>query len=152
DIREGLEAQAGGWNGWRPFAIAEKNEESSVITTFVLKPADGGPVVRHKPGQYLTFRLRLPDGSQVKRNYSISCSPNDSAYRISVKREATGAGGSRFLHDIVQVGDVIEATPPAGDFFLPEEPVRPVILLSAGVGLTPMVSMVETIGAQYPDV
>lgn len=152
DIREGLEAQAGGWNGWRPFAIAEKNEESSVITTFVLKPADGGPVVRHKPGQYLTFRLRLPDGSQVKRNYSISCSPNDSAYRISVKREATGAGGSRFLHDIVQVGDVIEATPPAGDFFLPEEPVRPVILLSAGVGLTPMVSMVEAIGAQYPDV
>ncbi|MDK4717805.1 NO-inducible flavohemoprotein [Rhizobium sp. CNPSo 3968] len=152
DIRESLEAQVGGWNGWRPFVIAEKREESSVITTFILKPADGGSIVRHKPGQYLTFRLFLPDGSQIKRNYSISCSPNDDYYRISVKREAKGAGGSRFLHDTAQVGDTIEATPPAGDFFLPEEPVRPVILLSAGVGLTPMVSMVETIGGHYPDV
>lgn len=152
DIRENLEAQVGGWNGWRPFAIAEKRQESSAITTFILKPADGGHVVRHKPGQYLTLRLLLSDGSQAKRNYSISCSPNDGHYRISVKREATGAGGSRFLHDCAQVGDTIEATPPAGDFFLPEEPVRPVILLSAGVGLTPMVSMVETIAADYPDV
>ncbi|MFK3690861.1 NO-inducible flavohemoprotein [Agrobacterium tumefaciens] len=152
ELRGGLEAQAGGWNGWRPFVIAEKHEESSVITTFTLKPADGGRVVRHKPGQYLTFRLLLPGGAQVKRNYSISCLPNDSCYRISVKREASGAGGSRFLHDVARVGDTIEATPPAGDFFLPEEPVRPVILLSAGVGLTPMVSMVETIGAQYADV
>ncbi len=152
DIRKNLEAQVGGWNGWRPFVIAEKRPESSVITTFILKPADGGHVVRQKPGQYLTFRFTTPDGSQVKRNYSISCSPNDDHYRISVKREATGAGGSRFLHDIAQVGDAVEATPPAGDFFLPEEPVRPVILLSAGVGLTPMVSMVEAIGADYPDV
>jgi len=152
DIRASLEAQVGGWNGWRPFVIAEKSKESSVITTFILKPADGGRVVRHKPGQYLTFRLLLPDGSQIKRNYSISCAPNDGYYRISVKREALGAGGSRFLHDIAKVGDTIEATPPAGDFFLPEEPVRPIILLSAGVGLTPMVSMVETIGSQYPDV
>lgn len=152
DIREAIEAQAGGWNGWRPFVIAEKKKESSVITTFVLRPVDHGRIVRHQPGQYLTFRFLLPDGSQIKRNYSISCAPNDDYYRISVKREGLGSGGSRFLHDVAQVGDTIEATPPAGDFFLPEEPVRPVILLSAGVGLTPMVSMVETIGSRYPDV
>jgi nitric oxide dioxygenase len=152
DIRESLEAQEGGWNGWRSFIVAEKNRESSVITTFILKPADGGRVVRHKPGQYLTFRLALPDGSVVKRNYSISCSPNDEHYRISVKRESNGAGGSRFLHDIAQIGHRIDATPPTGDFYLPEEPTRPVILLSAGVGLTPMVSMIEAIGTDYPDV
>ncbi|KNY30633.1 MULTISPECIES: NO-inducible flavohemoprotein [Agrobacterium] len=151
-IRDGLNAEQGGWQGWRPFVIAEKIGESSVITTFILRPADGGYVVKHKPGQYLTLRLFLVDGSQVKRNYSISCSPNNDYYRISVKREESGAGGSRFLHDIAQVGNIIEATPPAGDFFLPEQPVRPVILVSAGVGLTPMVSMIETIGAEYPDV
>ncbi|WP_421407554.1 NO-inducible flavohemoprotein [Agrobacterium tumefaciens] len=151
-IRDALNTQLGGWQGWRPFVIAEKIRESSVITTFILKPEDGGHVVRHKPGQYLTFRFILADGSQVKRNYSISSSANNDYYRISVKREASGAGGSRFLHDIAQVGHIIEATPPAGDFFLPEKPVRPLILLSAGVGLTPMVSMVETIGAEYPNV
>lgn len=152
DIRTNLEAQVGGWNGWRSFVIAEKRQESSVITTFILKPKDGGRVIRQRPGQYLTFRLSLPDGSEVKRNYSISCSPNDEYYRISVKRENAGAGGSRYLHDVAKVGDSIEATPPAGDFFLPEEPTTPIILLSAGVGLTPMVSMVETIAGQYPDV
>jgi nitric oxide dioxygenase len=152
DIRATLEAEAGGWKGWRPFVIAEKTRESSVITTFILKPADGGRVIRHKPGQYLTLNLALPDGTSVKRNYSISSSPNDSHYRISVKREANGAGGSRFLHDLAQVGATFEVTPPAGDFFLPDEPVRPIVLLSAGVGLTPMVSMIETIGANYPEV
>lgn len=152
DIRDNLESQTGGWNGWRSFMIAQKTPESSVITTFILKPADGGSVVRHRPGQYLTFRLRLPDGTELKRNYSISCSPNDDHYRISVKREGAGAGGSRYLHDTAQVGTTVEVTPPAGDFFLPDEPVRPVILLSAGVGLTPMVSMVETIAAKHPGV
>jgi len=152
DIRGTLEAQDGGWNGWRNFVISEKKRESSIITTFILKPADGGRVVRHKAGQYLTIQLALQEGTLLKRNYSISCSPNDESYRISVKREISGAGGSRYLHDVAKVGDVIAATPPAGDFFLPEEPTRPVIMLSAGVGLTPMVSMIESIGRDYPDV
>ncbi|MCJ8143307.1 NO-inducible flavohemoprotein [Ancylobacter sp. A5.8] len=152
DIRTDIEARAGGWNGWRRFRVAEKTSESEVVSSFVLEPADGGAVIRHRPGQYLTFRLPLPGGAQAKRNYSISCAPNDFRYRISVKREAAGQGASRFLHDHVKIGDVLDATPPAGDFFLPDEPTRPVVLLSAGVGLTPMVSMLEAIAASYPDV
>ena len=64
--------------------------------------------------------------------------------------EAAGQGGSRYLHDMVQVGDVLETTPPAGDFFLADTPQRPVVLLSGGVGLTPMISMAEAIAAEHP--
>lgn len=150
-LREELHAAQGGWNGWRNFVVAEKVRESSLITSFILRPEDGGPVLRHKPGQYLTFRLKPEGRPDLKRNYSISCAPNGEFYRISVKREADGQGGSLFLHDVVQVGDIVETTPPAGEFFLPEAPQRPVILLSGGVGLTPMVSMAETIAREHPD-
>lgn len=149
-LRDEIMAAEGGWTGWRRFVVAEKIRESSTITSFVLRPEDGGPVLRHKPGQYLTFRLHADQSSELKRNYSISCAPNGETYRISVKREATGQGGSRFLHDQVAVGDVIVATPPAGDFFLADAPKRPVILLSGGVGLTPMVSMAEAIARDHP--
>lgn len=149
-LRDEIQASEGGWNGWRRFVVAEKVRESSVITSFILRPEDGGPVLRHKPGQYLTFRLKPKGVPELKRNYSISCGPNGEFYRISVKREANGQGGSRFLHDTVQVGDVLETTPPAGDFFLAEAPQRPVILLSGGVGLTPMVSMAEEIARNHP--
>lgn len=150
-LRQSLRQAQGGWSGWRSFVVADKIRESGVITSFILRPQDGGPVLRHRPGQYLTFRLR-PDGeSELKRNYSISSAPNGAFYRISVKREPNGQGGSRFLHARVEVGDVLETTPPAGDFFLPDAPERPVILLSGGVGLTPMVSMLETIAADHPN-
>ena len=149
-IRTEIEAFEGGWTGWRDFVVAEKIRESAVITSFVLRPKDGGAVIPHKPGQYLTFRFDLPEASGEKRNYSISAGPNGESYRISVKREDLGAA-SRFLHDQIQVGDVLSATPPAGDFFLAEQPARPVVLLSGGVGLTPMVSMVEHIAQAHPE-
>lgn len=149
-IRERIETVSGGWIGWRAFKVADKRKESAVITSFILRPSDGRPVLRHKPGQYLTFRLNAPGQPSMKRNYSISCAPNDDHYRISVKREAAGQGGSRYLHDVVQLGDILEATPPAGDFFLDDKPQRPILLLSGGVGLTPMVSMVEAIAAKHP--
>lgn len=150
-IRDEIVGQDGGWTGWRQFVVAGKIRESEVITSFALKPADGGAVVPHRPGQYLTLRFGGASEGLLKRNYSISCGPNTASYRVSVKREAGGNGGSRFLHDQIEVGGVIEATPPAGDFFLPDAPQRPVVLLSGGVGLTPMVSMVETIAARHPE-
>jgi nitric oxide dioxygenase len=148
-IRAQIEATAGGWTGWRDFVVADKIRESDIITSFVLRPKDGGPVAPHKPGQYLTFSFEAPGVEDMKRNYSISAAPNGETYRISVKRETQGAG-SRFLHDAVKIGDVLKVTPPAGDFFLAEQPARPVVLLSGGVGLTPMVSMVEHIAARHP--
>ncbi len=149
-IYEDLAAAPGGWNGWRAFEVVEVRPESSVITSFVLKPKDGGPVLRHRPGQYLTFWFDVPGHAPIKRNYSISCAPNDETYRISVKREDKGLA-SGWLHDNARVGMVLKVGAPAGDFFLPETPPRPVVLLSGGVGLTPMVSMLETLVAEKTD-
>ncbi|MDO9712432.1 NO-inducible flavohemoprotein [Paracraurococcus lichenis] len=142
-------AAPGGWQGWRRFVVAERVRESDLITSFRLRPEDGGRVLRHKPGQYLTFRLGLPGHTLLKRNYSISSAPDDRGYRISVKREQGGAV-SNWLHDQAGPGTVLEAAAPAGEFVLPEAPERPVVLLSGGVGLTPLLSMLEVIAARHP--
>ncbi len=76
----------GGWNGWRDFRIEEIIRESSTISSFVLRPVDGGPVMEHKPGQYLTFWFEIDNQAPIKRNYSISSATNGKTYRISVKR------------------------------------------------------------------
>ena len=149
-LYEDLGAAKGGWNGWRAFEVVEVRPESSVFTSFMLKPVDGGPVLRHRPGQYLTFWFDIPGHAPVKRNYSISCAPNDETYRITVKREAQGLA-SGWLHDNARPGMVLKVGAPAGDFFLSDEPQSPVVLLSGGVGLTPMVSMLEAIVARHPE-
>lgn len=157
DILIGREAQIyrdiasarGGWQGWRRFVVAERTPESDRIVSFRLRPEDGGPVLRHRPGQYLTFRLQVPGHSLLKRNYSISSAPEEAGYRISVKREPGGVV-SNWLHDRAAPGTVLEVAAPAGEFFLPEQPDRPVVLLSGGVGQTPMISMLEVIAARHP--
>jgi nitric oxide dioxygenase len=138
-IYTNLATAPGGWNGWRDFRIESKQKESEIIISFVLRPKDGGPVLRHQPGQH-----------PLKRNYSISSAPNGETYRISVKREPQGIASTR-LHDETEVGTVLKVAPPAGEFFLNEESPRPVVLLSGGVGLIPMMSMLETIASRYPD-
>ena len=147
-----LESAEGGWKGWREFRVDEVVRESSVITSFILKPVDGRPVLRHKPGQYLTFWLDIPGQHPAKRNYSVSNGPNGAYYRISVKREPMGQA-SGWLHDHAKPGTILKVAPPAGEFFLPTHPERPVVLLSGGVGLTPMVAMLEALvdsGANVP--
>lgn len=142
----------GGWSGWRDFRIDAVIEESSVISSYVLRPLDGGPVMDHKPGQYLTFWFEIPGHPPVKRNYSISSAANGQTYRISVKREPQGLA-SGWLHDEAGVGTVLKVAAPAGEFFLADHVERPVVLLSGGVGLTPMVAMLEALvarGAEVP--
>ncbi len=154
-IYRDLAGRPGGWNGWRDFVVESVTEESSLIRSFVLVPADGGPVAAHKPGQYLGFNLDLPGVGTLRRTYSISCAPSPRAYRITVKRE--GAPGvpagqaSNWLHDHAGPGAMLKVAPPTGDFFLDIATDKPVILVSGGVGLTPMVSMLETIAAERPD-
>lgn len=131
----------GGWNGWRDFVVAERVRESDIITSFHLRPADGGPVMRHRPGEYLTFWLEIPGHAPLKRNYSISSAPGAEGYRISVKREPGGLA-SNWLHEHATPGTRLRVAAPAGDFVL-EEASRPLVLLSGGVGLTPLLSMME---------
>jgi nitric oxide dioxygenase len=143
----------GGWMGWRDFRVERVERESAVVASFYLRPVDGGPVLRHKPGQFLTFRLDLPGHGQVKRNYSISSGPSDQFYRISVKREPAPADqpqapaglASNWLHDHAVPGAVLSVAPPAGEFVLEQDAAAPVVLVSGGVGLTPMVSMMEAV-------
>ncbi|KAA0692532.1 NO-inducible flavohemoprotein [Neorhizobium sp. P12A] len=139
-----LQNSEGGWTGWRQFRIETRRRESDIITSFILRPVDGGAVIRHRPGQYLTFRVALPGLSPQRRNYSISSAPNGETYRISVKREPHGLV-SNALHNDFEEGALLDVAPPTGDFFLIEKPQRPIVLLSGGVGLTPMVSMLEAI-------
>jgi nitric oxide dioxygenase len=156
--REHAEAK-GGWSGWRDFVVERVVQESTTVKSFYLKPKDGGGVLRHKPGQFLTFRFELPGHEGVlKRNYSISSGPNDEFYRISVKREPAPVGQpeapagliSGWLHDNAKPGTVLSVAPPAGEFVLDAGPATPVVLLSGGVGLTPMVSMMEALAEVEP--
>lgn len=109
----------------------------------MLAPIDSKPVLHFKPGQYLSIQLNHPELEyQEIRQYSLSDAPNGRDYRISVKREPQGQV-SNLLHDHLQVGDKVDLMPPTGDFFLQASASTPVVLLSAGVGLTPMLSMLN---------
>lgn len=146
------ENKAGGWRGTREFTLVEKTPESDVITSFTFKPVDGGAVAGYLPGQYLGVYLQ-PEGFKFQeiRQYSLSSAPQNDQYRISVKREEGGTVSS-YLHDTLQVGDNIQLAPPAGDFFLDVAAATPIALISAGVGLTPTLSMLETLTNHKADV
>jgi nitric oxide dioxygenase len=137
--------------GVRRFAIASRHPESDIITSFVLRPEDGKPLAPHKPGQHLTMFPDIPGIGVVKHNYTISAAPNGETYRISVKRERDGLV-SRWLHDEAKVGTSFDVAPASGAFVLPEPATRPIVMLSGGVGLTPMIAMLEAIVAGGIDV
>ena len=144
EIYSALEQGDGGWRGLRDFKVVEKTAESSSITSFVFKPVDEQSVIGFEPGQYLGIYLNSDQfTNQEIRQYSLSDAPNGNTYRISVKREGNGLA-SNFLHNEVQVGDTVQLAPPAGDFFLDQKSEKPIVLISAGVGLTPVLSMLET--------
>jgi nitric oxide dioxygenase len=146
-------AVEGGWNGYRKFVVDRVVPESEIITSFYLKPADGGPLAAFKPGQYITVKIDHPVTPTSPRNYSLSDRPGVGHYRISVKREpALAPGGpdgliSNYLHDRVKPGDVLDVGPPCGEFTLDPKAciLRPVALLSGGVGITPVLSMLKTL-------
>jgi ferredoxin-NADP reductase/predicted pyridoxine 5'-phosphate oxidase superfamily flavin-nucleotide-binding protein len=126
---------------WRPFRIARIADESAVIRSFTLEPADGDGTVASLPGQHLPIRVTPPGAAApLSRIYTLSSAPNDRAHRISVKREPGGAVSS-WLHDAARVGDVIEARAPRGGFTLDTAEKRPAVLIAGGVGVTPMIAM-----------
>lgn len=133
-------AAPGGWRGGRAFKLAAKLEESTEITSFYFRPVDEQPILEFEPGQYIGIKLNI-DGQEVRRNYSLSALAKVGRYRISVKREPGGVV-SNYLHDRLQVGDIVELFPPAGEFTLAASE-KPLVLISGGVGITPTLSMLE---------
>lgn len=129
---------------WRPLRLVETSDESVNIRSFVFEPADGGGVAGYAAGQYLPIRVQ-PQGwaEPVLRTYSLSDVPDGRTYRISVKREGNG-GVSDWLHDRSRPGDFIEVLSPRGSFGFDEAANRPVAMISAGVGITPVIAMLNS--------
>jgi ferredoxin-NADP reductase/MOSC domain-containing protein YiiM len=132
------------WPGFRPLAVtAVERETASVISVYLADPG-GMAVPPAQPGQFLTLRLPAgPDGQPLVRSYSLSGQPGASSYRISVKREPHGTG-SQFMHTRVRTGDLLDVAAPRGTFIL-QPGQAPVLLVSAGVGATPVLAMLHAL-------
>ncbi|MBC7567238.1 MAG: NO-inducible flavohemoprotein [Pedobacter sp.] len=150
-IYEQKVVEKNGWTGWRPFFVGKKILESAEITSFYLYATDGGKVMPHVPGQYISVRLFLPEMNLYQsRQYSVSSTPTQEYYRISVKKEkgeqkATDGKISNYFHNFINEGDKIDLTAPAGNFTLASDLNAPVVLISGGVGLTPLMSMLQNL-------
>lgn len=130
-------------DAWRPYRVSRIVDESDVIRSFWLDPADGAGIVPHAAGQHLPVRVTLPGAAKpLVRTYTLSVAPGDGVARISVKREGRV---SAHLHDTLNVGDIVEARAPAGSFTIDAFEARPAVLLAAGVGITPMLAMLRHI-------
>ncbi|MBO8163960.1 MAG: NO-inducible flavohemoprotein [Brevibacillus sp.] len=157
ELYEQAEKQSGGWFGFRRFVVARKVKESDVITSFYLKPEDGKAIASYLPGQYISVKVDIPGETYTHiRQYSLSDSPDKDYYRISVKREdgnETKLPGivSNYLHNRVEEGDILPVSAPAGDFILDLQRTLPVVLISGGVGLTPLMSMLNTLVERQPE-
>ena len=134
------------WPGFRPLTVTALDRESDSVVSVRLADPGGTPLPSPLPGQFLTLRLRaVPGARPLLRSYSLSGAPDAGSYRISVKREAHGVG-SQFIHTRVRPGDLLEAAAPRGTFVL-QPGDRPVLLISAGVGATPVLAMLHALAA-----
>ncbi|MFC0558254.1 NO-inducible flavohemoprotein [Halalkalibacter alkalisediminis] len=154
EMYEEAEQQKNGWKDFKPFRIVDKVKESQSITSFYLAPADGQGVPSFSPGQYVSLRINIDGETYLQnRQYSLSDSPNEKMYRISVKREDEGTPAgkvSNYLHEC-EIGYEVEVSAPAGDFVLDFKNRKPAYLISGGVGVTPLLSMLKTIVANDPE-
>ncbi|SDB82428.1 NO-inducible flavohemoprotein [Shouchella lonarensis] len=154
DMYEQAATEKGGWHDFKDFTVVRKEEESTNITSFYLKPRDGGELPRYLPGQYVTVRVRIPDETYMhNRQYSLSAAPGKGYMRISVKREdecEPKGAVSLFLHEQVKAGDVLSISAPAGSFTLNASHDQPIVFISGGVGVTPLLSMLQTVAVENP--
>jgi ferredoxin-NADP reductase/MOSC domain-containing protein YiiM/ferredoxin len=158
-----LEEQAGGgnaglaaaspppaWPGFRQLTVSKIERESDSVISIRLEDPDGAPLAAAQPGQYLTLRIQ-PDGDSgsVLRNYSMSGSPDAGYYRIGVKREHEGVA-SGYLHSRLRVGDQLDIAAPRGNFIL-DRTEAPVLLISAGIGATPVLAMLHALAEEHSE-
>jgi uncharacterized protein len=154
-----VEQAKAAWNGIRKFTVAQKVAECADTFSFYLRPHDGKPLPPFKPGQYLTFQLAVPGVVKpVVRCYSLSDCARPDYYRVTIKRcppppdtpHPPGVGSS-FFCERVKVGDILDVKAPNGHFHLDLEKQRPVVLISGGVGITPMVAMANALALARSD-
>lgn len=131
------------WRGFRPFRVSHKIAESGNVTSLILEPTDGHRAAAALPGQFVVVRLGPSAAQAITRSYSLS---DAACYRISIKREAHGAA-SLYIADGLRIGDVVEVGAPRGSFTLRQD-ARPVVLLSAGIGVTPVLAMLHALAAE----
>jgi len=145
----GLSAGTGpapAWTGFRTLRVSRIDQESLTVFSLVLTSVDGRPLATPLPGQFVVLRLHTdPGAAPLLRSYSLSSAPEADHYRISIKREEHGAASS-YLRDHIRVGDCLEVSAPRGAFTL-RSGERPAVLLSAGVGVTPVLAMLHTLAA-----
>ncbi|MBB6305479.1 MOSC and FAD-binding oxidoreductase domain-containing protein [Rhizobium leucaenae] len=134
------------WSGFRPLRVLRKVDEADSVTSLVLEPSDGQPITTFLPGQFVVLRLRPRSGPTILRSYSLSGEAGIDLYRVSVKREQHGLA-SNFIAENVNAGDLVEMSAPRGDFkLLPGE--APIVLLSAGIGATPLLAMLHALATE----
>jgi ferredoxin-NADP reductase/MOSC domain-containing protein YiiM/ferredoxin len=138
------------WPGFRRLKVMRMEREGDSVLSISLEDPDGRPLPPARPGQYLTVRLR-PDKQErsLLRNYSLSGPPGPGFYRVAVKREHHGLA-SAYLHTRIAVGDLLEIAAPRGTFIL-DQTEAPVLLISAGIGATPVLAMLHTLAKEHSD-
>ncbi|MFI2435687.1 globin domain-containing protein [Streptomyces sp. NPDC018693] len=143
-LEKRLYDERGGFE-WRDWEVVERVAETDDVVTFRLRPVDGGPVRDFRAGQYVSVGVRLPDGARQIRQYSLTGAPGSSVRQISVKRVHGGTTPegevSHHLHARVHEGDTVQLSDPYGDLVLDDAADTPLLLASAGIGVTPMVAM-----------
>ncbi|MET8225945.1 globin domain-containing protein [Streptomyces sp. NPDC004082] len=139
---------------WQQWTVVERRTETPDVVSFLLRPADGRPAPRARAGQYVSVRVPAADGVRQLRQYSLSSDPGGDLRRITVKRVAGTDGApdgevSNLLHDQVREGDELTLSAPFGDVFLddPADTTAPVVLVSAGIGGTPMTGILAHLAA-----
>lgn len=156
DAEQALYAERGISPGeMRTLTVSEIRRESALVSSYRLVPIDGEPIWAFKPGQYVTVRAELPEGRQQLRQYSLSDANDGQSIRISIKREPAGkaqpAGQvSNWLHERLAVGSRLQAGPPSGDFTPDLTGHAPLVLLSAGIGITPMIAVLNQLALSDP--
>ncbi|MDQ6724602.1 MAG: globin domain-containing protein [Actinomycetota bacterium] len=148
------------WSGvdmarpWRPWQVAGRTPAGEDVVALELVPADGGPIPEFRPGQYVTVNVELSPGNHQPRQYTLCRGPGRPSLQITVSRERGDAGApdgmvSCHLHDALRVGDVLSVSYPFGDVTL-DESDDPLLLISAGVGVTPMAAIIDHLGRSRP--
>jgi ferredoxin-NADP reductase/MOSC domain-containing protein YiiM/ferredoxin len=145
-LQGGADSGSPAWSGFRGLRVSELQQESAEVVSFSFAQQDGTRLPASRPGQHVVLKLQIkPDEPPVLRSYSLSGAPDGAVYRISVKREEQGIASS-FIHRSVKAGDTLEVSAPTGDFTL-EAADTPVVLASAGIGVTPVLAMLHSLAA-----